>query len=454
MARGKKKESALTPEEKLAQALVPVEEQPYQIPGNWCWTTVGNVCSFVGGGTPDKSNPEYWGGDIPWASVKDVKDSKLYDTVDRITQVGLEHSASNLCQKGELILVTRIEPGKAIVSEIVTAINQDLKVIKSHLDASFLFYYFQTFQHKFEEKASGSTVKGITIPNVQGTVFPLPPLAEQQRIVGRIEYLFAKLDEAKEKAQSVLDSFETRKAAILHKAFTGELTAKWRTEHSVTLEGWHDTTVGNLFEVFSGKGFKEKEYSLSGIKLLRISNVTYDELVWEDTKYLPVEYLDTVPELVLKSGDIVMALNRPITNGKLKVSIVDDIERYILYQRVGCLRKRNPENSTQYLQYALLSQSFLHQVESHLQGSDQPYINLPPLKSLTIALCSEPEQKEVVRILDSLLAKEQQAKEAAEAVLEKIDLLKKSILARAFRGELGTNDPNEESAQELLKTVL
>ena len=64
------------------------------------------------------------------------------------------------------------------------------------------------------------------------------------------------------------------------------------------------------------------------------------------------------------------------------------------------------------------------------------------------------EQTEIVRILDSLFAKEQQAKEAAEAVLEKIDLLKKSILARAFRGELGTNDPTEESALELLKSVL
>lgn len=64
------------------------------------------------------------------------------------------------------------------------------------------------------------------------------------------------------------------------------------------------------------------------------------------------------------------------------------------------------------------------------------------------------EQTEIVRILDSLFAKEQQAKEAAEAVLEKIDLLKKSILARAFRGELGTNDPAEESALELLKTLL
>ena len=61
------------------------------------------------------------------------------------------------------------------------------------------------------------------------------------------------------------------------------------------------------------------------------------------------------------------------------------------------------------------------------------------------------ERNEIVRILDDLLAKEEQAKEAAEGVLEQIDLIKKAILARAFRGELGTNDPNEESAQELLK---
>ena len=73
---------------------------------------------------------------------------------------------------------------------------------------------------------------------------------------------------------------------------------------------------------------------------------------------------------------------------------------------------------------------------------------------MLIAVPCADEQTEIVRILDSLFPKEQQAKEAAEAVLEKIDLLKKSILARAFRGELGTNDPTEESALELLKSVL
>lgn len=87
-------------------------------------------------------------------------------------------------------------------------------------------------------------------------------------------------------------------------------------------------------------------------------------------------------------------------------------------------------------------------------GSNVPQINNKDMVKLTIPTPSMEEQKEIVRILDSLFAKEQQAKEAAEAVLEKIDLLKKSILARAFRGELGTNDPTEESAVELLREIL
>lgn len=249
-----------------------------------------------------------------------------------------------------------------------------------------------------------------------------------------------------------MDGFEDRKAAILHKAFTGELTAEWRKTHDVSFKTWKRASIDSLCEVFSGKGFKEKEYSISGIKLLRISNVTYDSLIWDDTKYLPESYLADVPELVLKPEDIVMALNRPITNGKLKVSIVGNEDVYILYQRVGCLRIRNQSNLlTEYFRYALLSKDFLHQVECNLQGSDQPYINLPPLKKLTLNICSIQEQHEIVRIISDIDASEKQAKTAAEQVIDQIDTMKKAILARAFRGELGTNDPAEESAEGLLK---
>ena len=116
-----------------------------------------------------------------------------------------------------------------------------------------------------------------------------------------------------------------------------------------------------------------------------------------------------------------------------------------------------PYDSLQYrfLYYALVNPETLDDVIAATKGVvGQANISVTQSRELVIPLPSTEEQTEIVRILDDLLAKEQQAKEAAEKVLEQIDLTRKAILARAFRGELGTNDPSDESAVELLKKTL
>lgn len=117
----------------------------------------------------------------------------------------------------------------------------------------------------------------------------MPPLAEQQRIVDRIESLFARLDEAKEKAQAVLDGFELRKSAILHKAFSGELTERWREEHGVGLDSWERTTSKQLFEyVTSGSRGWAQYYSDSGSVFIRMGNLNHGtiELDLSDIQYV------------------------------------------------------------------------------------------------------------------------------------------------------------------------
>lgn len=109
---------------------------------------------------------------------------------------------------------------------------------------------------------------------------------------------------------------------------------------------------------------------------------------------------------------------------------------------------------TCFLWYYLLSEDFLEQATTAGSRSVLPKINQKELSQIKVRLTCIEEQLEVVHILNSIFAKEQQAKEAAEQVIEQIDTMKKAILARAFRGELGTNDPTEESAEELLKAVL
>lgn len=441
MARGKKAAKELTVEEKLEQALVPVDEQPYPVPENWCWTLVGNICDFIGGGTPDKTIPEYWNGNIPWASVKDIKGDYLISTKDTITSIGLEKSAANLCEVNDLIMITRIEPAKTIISNIVTAINQDLKVVKSPLPSIFLHYYFENFKHVFEAKASGSTVKGITISNIKNVFFPLPPIAEQQRIVDRIESIFAKLDEAKEKAEAVVDGFELRKSAILHKAFTGELTEKWRQEYGKSNSDWRIVRFDEVAEI--------KSNIVEPADFQTFPHIAPDNI--EKKTGVLLEY-HTIAEDGVKSGkhrfyagQILYSKIRPYLS---KVVVVDfdglcSADMYPI----------DAKEDTRYLWYYMLSDEFLDQTSNAGSRSVLPKINQKELAKITVRMTSVEEQQVIVEILDSFFEKERQAKESVELVLDLVDTMKKTVLSRAFRGELGTNDPTEENAMNLLKYI-
>ena len=130
--------------------------------------------------------------------------------------------------------------GKVGILGIEATTNQACAcgVCSSAVDYKYLFYYAISQRDDFISKGKGGAQPNISQEIIKQHEIPLPPLAEQRRIVSYIESLFAKLDEAKEKAKEVVDGFETRKAAILHKAFSGELTAKWREENDVALTSW------------------------------------------------------------------------------------------------------------------------------------------------------------------------------------------------------------------------
>jgi len=137
----------------------------------------------VGGGTPSKSKAAYWGGDIPWASVKDIVKYKqtLEETIDHITEKGLQSSNSNIIPKGEIIVATRIVPGKMVIAGKNIAINQDLRglFLKETVLNKFLVYYFQTIC----VSGQGTTVKGVKINDLLKVTIPIPPLPVQAEIV-------------------------------------------------------------------------------------------------------------------------------------------------------------------------------------------------------------------------------------------------------------------------------
>ena len=431
MARGKKKET-LTPEERLQAALVPESEQPYPVPGNWCWIHL--LDSFYNYTDSKKKIPQ----------KEYIKDGDIAVVDQGQDLVGGYTNDRELAFSGNLPVIIFGDHTRCIkYIDFPFAQGADgVKVLKPKpfFDAKAFYYAFQN----------------VNIPNMgyrrhfplfdQYTI-PLPPLAEQQRIVDRIESLFVKLDEARQKAQDALDRFETRKAAILHKAFNGELTAQWRKEHGVGMESWENVSVSEICHSLK-YGTAKKSSSEGTVVVIRMGNLQDGEISWDDLAYSNDE--EDIEKYKLVPGDVLFnRTNSPALVGKTSIYRGEYPAIY-----AGYLIKLDYDRSRvigDYLNYSLNTVSAKEYCNSvKTDGVNQS--NAKKIGAYIFAMPQIDEQAEIVRLLNDLLIKEQQAKEAAEGVMEQIDLIKKSILARAFRGELGTNDPGEESVEEVLSS--
>lgn len=456
MARGKKKET-LTPEERLQAALVPESEQPYKVPENWCWTALKHISSHISDGSHNP--PKDSGKGIPLLSATNIRDHLIdIDSAVRwITedQWTIENQRTKIETNDVLLTIVASIGRTAVVKNEQFALQRSVAVIKPKINSEFLSYYFESpyIQQFMLDNAKGTAQKGFYLNSLVELFCCVPPLAEQHRIIDRIESLFAKLDEAKQKAQDALDSFEPRKAAILHKAFTGELTAQWRKEHGVGMESWDNTTLSKIVIGFKYGISEKSDYSYKGMPVFRIPNITDDGLSFEDLKFL--SHKDISDENQIHENDILIVRSNGSRELVGKSVLVPQLDREYAYAsfliRIQPLESVVPNYLVMYLNSTDARMQMFKKAKSSAGINN---INSKELGAILINLPSFSEQAEIVRILDNLLAKEQQAKEAAEKVLEQIDLIKKAILARAFRGELGTNDPSEESAVELLKQVL
>ncbi|NHN36904.1 restriction endonuclease subunit S [Pseudomaricurvus alcaniphilus] len=169
--------------------------------------------------------------------------------------------------------------------------------------------------------------------------------------------------------------------------------------------GWEWARLGEISRLMSGKGFKKSEYSESGAKLFQIANVSIGYTKWDVRNYMPLSYLDEYPELELSPGDVLIALNRPLLNKRMKVCILtDDDMPSILYQRVGKFDFYKKTLNTKYFFYFMQSALFIEHLNENLQGSDQPFINQSQLVNFIFPCPPLIEQNRIVSMVDELMA--------------------------------------------------
>ncbi|MDR5586398.1 restriction endonuclease subunit S [Clostridium aquiflavi] len=447
----------ITLEEKMEEAIV--TDVPYEVPGNWVCSKLGSLLKNMTTKKPDDRNEFFKYIDIDAIDNKNqrIAEPKVVNVKEAPSR------ASREVMEGDVLFST-VRPylkNIAIVTneykDCIASTGFYICRSKGALINKYLYYLLCS---EGSINYFTSMMKGDNSPSIRKEEFerlnvPLPPLKEQQRIVDRIESLFEKLDKAKELIEEAREGFEKRKSAILEKAFRGGVTEKWRKKRKINEMG-KLTSLKEVADFKGGFAFKSNQFVDEGIQVIRMGNLYNGVLDLTRNPVYISRNIDSnlISKYSIKSGDILLTL----TGTKYKrdygyAVLIEEDKELLLNQRILSISPKR-DICTSYLYYYLKSEFFRDIFFSQETGGvNQGNVSGKFVESVKINIVSLEEQKEIVRILDKLLEDESKIEQLTQ-LEDQIELIKKSILAKAFRGELGTNDSNEESALELLKEIL
>jgi type I restriction enzyme S subunit len=195
------------------------------VPEDWEVTRFEDcVKKILGGGTPSRENVDYWNGDIPWCTVKDLVGVKLTQTQESITNLGLDNSSANLIPKNTLILATRMAVGKVVWFNKDVAINQDLKalILKHGVDRGYVYYLLDLNKPRLEGLSVGSTVMGLGLNDLRKLSIQLPALPAQQKIAATL----SAIDDEIQALETQKTAYQTQKKGLMQVLLTGRVRVK------------------------------------------------------------------------------------------------------------------------------------------------------------------------------------------------------------------------------------
>ncbi len=381
-----------------------------------------DVVTVVGGGTPSRDEPRYWGGEVPWATVKDLTGTTLAATVERITQDGLDGSAAALAPAGSVIVATRIVPGKAAVCVIDVAINQDLKALVpgGAVEARYLLYFLRSIQPRIERMSAGSTVKGITLENLARIMVPLPPLAEQRRIAAVLD----KADEIRRKRREGLRLLDI----FLRSAFVEMFGDPVKNEM-----GWETRRLGDLIVTDPQNGLYRpaSDYG-TGTPIVRIDSF-YDGVI-SDSLSLKRVRIDptTVDKYGLIEADIL--INRVNSREYLgKSAIVPPLTEHTVFEsNMMRIRVDRTRIGPTYLVALMQTPYFKAQVLRRTKDAvNQASFNQTDLASFEIRVPPPATQHRYAQLCKAVSASGGRARAASRLANALFD----SLAQQAFHGE-------------------
>ena len=381
------------------------------------------VCNLVGGGTPSKANSEFYLGDIPWATVRDMRSRWLEDTEHKINEVAVRQSSTNVIPAGNVVLASRVGLGKVVQLKRDTAINQDLRALiprqNSNVDSSYLYYWTLSISPQIISAGKGATVQGVTLPFLENLEIPVPTIDKQKEIVKRLDKAFAEIDSLEknlrvgdEKANQLLQS-------LLSSAFSSTAEDNGSSNNSeVEMNSTNLVPLGTVAEVIAGQ-------SPEGIYYNSIGNGTP---FYQGKKEFGEKFLGEATTWTTKitklaePGDILMSVRAPV--GPINFST----QQICIGRGLAAIRAEKLVDKN-YLFYFLLHK----QPEiSGNTGAVFDSINKDQISSIEIPVPSLEKQIEIINKLDIAFAEIESLKLQIKSERDYAVALRQSILSSAF----------------------
>jgi len=434
------------------------DEIPFEIPESWEWVRLGFIGDWGSGATPSRTNKEYYDGNIPWLKTGDLNDGIITNIPEKITELALEKTSVRLNPVGSvLIAMYGATIGKLGILNIPATTNQACcACLPILINNNYLFYFLMSHKESFTKKAEGGAQPNISKEKIISTLFPLPPLAEQKRIVEKIEQLLPFIEKY-EQAETQLTTLNTTfpemlKKSILQEAVQGKLVPQnpddgpasvlleriraekqklikagkiKKSKHESVIitrdkipyeildgkerciadevpfeipESWCWCRWGNLSESIQyGYNAPAKEHGR--IKMVRISDIQDNAVLWDTVPFCNIDE-KSIETYLLKPNDILFAR----TGGTVgKSYLVRNVPEDAIYAGYLIRTRYSANLLPEYLKFFMESELYWFQLRNGTIATAQPNCNGKTLANMLVPIPPFAEQKRIVAKIEELM---------------------------------------------------
>lgn len=400
------------------------------IPPGWRWAHLTDVAKLESGHTPSRRNAEYWGGDIPWLSLKDMQsltDLRIFDTADKPTMLGIDNSSARLLPAGTVALCRTASVGKVAILGRQMATSQDFVnwICGPDLDNEYLYWALRCSSASFDIEKQGSTHKTIYMPTLERLHVMLPPPSVQRQI----SQIFGRVETLRRKRQEAISLTEQLLRSTFLEMFGDPVDnpKKFPKTSLGRLMPDHGSIVDGPF----GSSLKPDCYAAKGVRVIRNYNIKDDAFDSSEFKYVTSDKYQEIQRSNVSPGDILMSTKGTLGN----ICIMPPLPGEAVLSASGSVRLRLPGKTpilAEFLVQQMIQASYKAYIHQFEGGSIQKYLNLSSIRKMEVYIPPLENQHKFA----SLRAHIKDFRAKAELAASTADNLFNSLVQRAFTGQL------------------